>query len=173
MAAEPDNPFPHDYLSRIYLARQQKPSEAITLIEQALALYQAGKQKLFMNDGKIIETQSLLYDALLTSAELHWRQQKLPDAYVRVKAAQTLKRESSFKGTETKSFLLEGRILQAQNSLRMAEQAYLNAWLQGADEAESGLQAIYLKRGNPAAGFAAYLRQQRDQLASSEAVPPF
>lgn len=173
MTAEPENPFPYEYLSRLYLDRQEKFAEALALSEKALAFYQANQHALFMNDGQIIETQSLLRDTLLTSAELLLRQQKLSEAYIRVKAAQTVKQESSFKSTETATYLLEGRILQAQRSFSLAERALLTAWMNGSDEAETNLREIHIKRGKAPADFAAYLRQKRDQLASNEPVPDF
>lgn len=173
ITAEPVNPFPYNYLSTIYADRQQKTAEAAALIEKAIGLYQTNHHRLFMNSGKIIETQSLLADAHLTSAELHYRMQKFAEAYLRVKAAQTHRRESTFKETDSKSYELEGRILQAQNSLSMAERAYATAWLNGSDDAERGLRAIYEKRNGKAEGFPAYLRQKRDSLASNETPPGF
>lgn len=173
IAAEPDNPFPYHYLGTIYADRQQKTVEAAALMEKAIGLYQANRHRLFMNNGRIIETQSLLAGTHLTSAELYYRMQKFPEAYLRVKAAQMHRQESSFKETDAKPYELEGRILQAQNSLSMAERAYAMAWLSGSDEAERGLRTIYEKRNGKADGFPAYLRQKRDSLAGNETPPGF
>jgi peroxiredoxin len=173
IAAEPDNPFPRTYLARIYHDRRQKSERASALSEQALTLYEAGKHRLYMNSGKIYATESLLADDFLVSAELHFRLQKLTEAFARVKAARMHYQESPFKKTEFKTYLLEARILRAQGNLIAAEGPYLTAWMNGSDEAEAGLKEVYQKREGTLDGFAAYMRGKRDELASKEAAPAF
>jgi thiol-disulfide isomerase/thioredoxin len=173
IAAEPDNPFPHTYLARLYHDRQQKTEPAVALAERALALYEVGKHRLYMNSGKIYATENLLADDFLISARLHLRQQKLTEAYVRTLAARMQYQASPFKKTDFKTHELEARILHAQGNLIVAEAAYLTAWMNGSDEAEAGLKEIYQKRQGTVEGFAAYLRGKRDDLANKESVPAF
>src|SRR5262249_20333011 len=106
-------------------------------------------------------------------AGLHLRLQKLTEAFARVKAARMQYKESAFKKTEFKTYLLETRVLRAQGDLSAAETAYLTAWINGSDEAEAGLKEIYQKRRGTLDGFVAYLRDKRDELASEETVPAF
>lgn len=171
--AEPDNPFPHTYLARLYHDRQQKSERALALAEQALSLYQAGKHHLYMNRGRIYATDNLLADGFMLSARLHLRLQKLPEAYVRVKAARMHYQELAFKLPEFKSYALEARILLAQGNLSAAETAYLTAWKNGSDEADAGLKEVYQKRKGALDGFTAYLRSKRDELASNKTAPDF
>ncbi|MCI0389023.1 MAG: hypothetical protein MOB07_09710 [Acidobacteria bacterium] len=70
IAAEPDNPFPCIYLARAYYDREQKSEKALTLVEQALSLYEDGKSQVY--GGKIYEVENLLADGFLLSARLQW-----------------------------------------------------------------------------------------------------
>src|SRR5262245_33952320 len=171
--AEPDNPFPHIYLARLYYDRQQKSERTLALAEQALSLYQAGKHHLYMNRGKIYATENLLADGFLLSARLHLLLQQLPEAYVRVKASRTHYQDLAVKLPEFKSYALEARILLAQGNLSAAEAAYLTAWMNGSDEAEAGLNEVYQKRKGAIDGFTSYLRGKRDETASNETAPAF
>ena len=170
---EPDNPFPRIYLARLYYDREQKSERALELVEQALPLYEDGRYQLYMNSEKFYATENLLADGFLLSARLHFRLQKLPEAFVRVKAARMHYQESPFKQIEFKTYALEARILQAQSNLMAAETAYLTAWINGYDEAEAGLKEIYQKRKGTLDGFAAYLRGKRDELFGAESAPAF
>src|SRR5215510_11171183 len=173
IAAEPDNPFPHTYLARIYHDRRQKSERALAMVEQALSLYEAGKHRLYMNSGKIYGTESLLANDFLVSAELHFRLQKLTEAFARVKAARMHYQERLFKKTEFETYLLEARIQRAQGNLIGAEGSYLTAWMNGSDEAEAELKEVYQKRKGTLDGFTAYLRGRRDVFAGKEAAPAF
>jgi peroxiredoxin len=173
IAAEPDNPFPHTYLARIYHDRRQKSERALAMVEHALSLYEAGKHRLYMNSGKIYGTESLLANNFLVSAELHFRLQKLTEAFARVKAARMHYQERLFKKTEFETYLLEARILRAQGNLIAAEGSYLTAWMNGYDEAEAELKEVYQKRKGTLDGFTAYLRGRRDVFAGKEAAPAF
>ena len=173
IAAEPDNPFPRTYLARIYHDRNQESDRALALIEEALDLYESGKYQLFMNGGKIYASENLLADGFLLSAELHFRLQKLTEAFVRVKAARMQYQENPLKQTEFKTYELEARTLRAQGNLRAAVAPYFTAWMNGSDEAEAGLKEIYQKRKGTLDGFTDYLRGKRDELASKETIPAF
>jgi len=173
IAAEPDNPFPCIYLARVYYDREQESERALALVEQALSLYEEGKYQLYMNGGKIYAVENLLADGFLLSARLHLRLQILPEALARVQAARMQYQESRFRQIEFKTYALEARILQAQGNLNAAEKAYLNAWVNGYEEAETGLKEVYQKRKGTLEGFTTYLRGKRDELSGNKSAPAF
>lgn len=173
MDAEPDNPFPHYFLGKLYHDRQQKSGQALALAEKSLVLYEAEKHKLYMNSGKIYATENLLADSCMLSASLNLRLGKPAEAYLRVKDAQMWFQKSPFKTTEFKLQELEGRSLLAQGNLIAAEKAFLAAWMNGSDNAEAELQAIYQKREGETEGFTGYLRKKRDELAIGKMAAAF
>ncbi|RMG47808.1 MAG: TlpA family protein disulfide reductase [Acidobacteria bacterium] len=160
---EPENPAPRFYLALSYHTHQQKIERAASLIEHALDLFLQGKLRLY-GDISGQQTELLMPSAYALSAEMSMQQNNYAKALAAIKAAQALE-----KGTNPRTYILEGRIWQQLSQPSRAESAYLKAWHQGSREAEDLLKALYKKMHGSLAGFEEHLAKKMESSTTSTA----
>ncbi len=148
---EPENPQAYFTLALACLTQYQKYETAAPLLERAIELLLAGKLRLHGDiNGK--QTETLLPEAYLLSADLAFRQRRFDDAFTAVDSAKAFARDNGFA-----AHLLEAKILMAVGKNTYAETAFIEAWRRGSQEAEERLKAIYKERRGSLNGFDEYL----------------
>lgn len=168
---DPGNPQPYFSLAQAYQNQYRKYEQAPALIEQAIALLQAGGLRLFGDvNGK--QTAAMLPAAFLTSADLAFRQNQPGKAISGIKAAQEYEPEPRYA-----AHLLEAKVWQSVNKEAQAEAAFVEAWRRGSTEAEERLKARYNARRGDLQGFDEYLlaasRDDGSPAPSRRPAPPF
>ncbi|HEX8999034.1 MAG TPA: redoxin domain-containing protein [Blastocatellia bacterium] len=149
--AEPENPQSYFNLALACLTQYRKYEIAALMIEKAIELLLAGKLRLHGDiNGK--QTEAMLPEVYLMSADLAFRQQRFGDAFAAVDSAKAFGRENDFG-----PFLLEAKILQAVGKNTYAETAFLEAWRRSSQEAEERLKTVYKGRRGSLDGFDEYL----------------
>lgn len=141
--AEPENPQPYFQQALACLTQYQKYETAAPLLERAIELLLAGKLRLHGDiNGK--QTEAMLPESYLLSADLAFRQQKFGEALAATDSAKAFGRDNDFA-----PHLLEAKILLAVGKNSYAETAFIEAWRRGSQEAEERLKTIYKnRRGN-------------------------
>ncbi|MDQ3010614.1 MAG: redoxin domain-containing protein [Acidobacteriota bacterium] len=151
MKAEPENPQPYFNLAMAYLNQYQKYGQAVPMIERAIELLLAGKLRLYGDiNGK--QTEAMLPESYLISADLLFRQQQYAEALTAANTAQAFARDSDFA-----AYLLDAKILKAIGRNAESEAAFIEAWRRGSPEAEERLKDVYLDRQGSLNGFDEYL----------------
>jgi len=149
--AEPENPQGHFNLALACLTHYQNYDRAAPAIERAIELLLAGKLRLYGDiNGK--QSEALLPEAYLLSADLGFRQGRYAEAVSTIKTAQAFAAEGNFA-----AYLLEAKILQTMGEGAKAEAAFVDAWRRGSPEAEERLKDIYRRRHGSLSGFDEYL----------------
>lgn len=151
MVAEPENPQPYFNLALTCLNHYQKYDKAVLMIERAIEMLLAGGLRLH-GDINGRQTETMLPEAYLMSADLAFRQQRFGEAFAAVDSAKAFGRENDFG-----PFLLEAKILQAVGKNTYAETAFIESWRRGSQEAEERLKEIYKGRRGSLDGFDEYL----------------
>ncbi|MEO6725838.1 MAG: redoxin domain-containing protein, partial [Blastocatellia bacterium] len=151
MKAEPENPQPYFNLALSFLNQYQKYDQAVPIIERAVELLLAGKLRLCGDiNGK--QTESLMPESYLISADLRFRKQQYAEALTAANTAEAFARDSDFA-----AYLLDAKILKAIGKAPEAEAAFIEAWRRGSAEAEERLKDIYRDRRGSLNGFDEYL----------------
>jgi peroxiredoxin len=151
MKDEPENPQPYYNLAQAYKNQYQKYEQAIPLIEKAINLLLEGKMHLY-GDINGRQTASMLSAAYLSSADLQFRQNKTDKAISAVRVAESFEQDPPYS-----AYLLEARIWQSLAEETKAENAYIEAWRRGSQEAEERLKTRYKNRRGGLQGFDEYL----------------
>src|SRR5262245_15738329 len=151
MSAAPDHPLAWFNLAREYERQYQKPERGSQLIEKAIELLRGGKLRLYGDvNGK--QTERLLLTSYVIKAELASRQGNNDLALQAIATAKQLSPEN-----DPRAYLLEARILRAMNQDERAENAFVEAWRRGSQEAEERLKAIYRESRGSLQDFDEYL----------------
>ena len=149
--AEPENPQPCFNLALSFLNQYQKYDQAVPVIERAIELLLAGKLRLYGDiNGK--QTEAMLPESYLISADLRFRQQKYAEALAAANTAQAFARDNDFA-----AYLLDAKILKAIGKGTEAEAAFIEAWRRGSPEAEERVKDVYRDRRGSLNGFDEYL----------------
>lgn len=163
LKTEPENPQPYFNLALACLTHYQKYEKAAPMIERAIELLLAGKLRLHGDiNGK--QTEAMLPESYLISADLAFRQQRYADAMTAVKTAQVFAQENEFA-----AHLLEAKVLQALGKNTLAEAAFVEAWRRGSQEAEERLKDVYRGRRGDLNGFDEYLLKATKDKATISA----
>ncbi len=148
---EPENPQPYFNQALSFLNQYQKHDQALPMIEQAIELLLAGKLRLYGDiNGK--QTEAMLPESYLISADLRFRQQKFAEALAAANTAQAFARDNDFA-----AYLLDAKILKAIGQGAEAEAAFIEAWRRGSSEAEERLKEVYRGKRGSLTGFDEYL----------------
>jgi len=151
IASEPENPQPYFNLALACSVQYRKYDKAVPVIEKAIELLLAGGLRLYGDiNGK--QSEALLPESYLISADLAFRQKRFSEAIGIIKTAEAFSTDGSFA-----AHLLEAKILLVMEETAAAEKAFIEAWRRGSQEAEERLKALYREQRGGLEGFDEYL----------------